>query len=125
MWLEALDLLERADRLQRQCFGLGRRGARPTWEPPVDLLETSSELLALVALPGVAAESIEVAIDGAALVVGGERPLPREARTANIHRLEIPYGWFERRIELPAGRFELSEHELLNGCLILRLRKLR
>jgi HSP20 family molecular chaperone IbpA len=36
-------------------------------------------------------------------------------------RLEIPYGRIERRIDLPAGRYELVGSELLDGCLRVRL----
>ena len=43
---------------------------------------------------------------------------------AAIHRLEIPYGRFERRIALPAGRFEVARSDLVDGCLTLSLRKL-
>jgi hypothetical protein len=45
-------------------------------------------------------------------------------RNARIHRLEIPHGHFERRIELPPNRFEMSSRHLANGCLMLQLHKL-
>ena len=126
MWAEAFDMLDRADRLHRQFFLPGRaRARRPTWEPPVDMFETEDELWILVALPGVAPERVEAAIDSGTLVVAGERPMPTECRAATIHRLEIPHGRFERRVELPAGRFELGRRELVNGCLVIGLRNLR
>ena len=34
------------------------------------------------------------------LVIAGTRPLPGKERNANIVRLEIPYGRFERRVTL-------------------------
>jgi HSP20 family molecular chaperone IbpA len=58
------------------------------------------------------------------LVVVGERPLPPEMAKARIHRMEIPHGRFERRIELPPARFELSGRHLANGCLMVQLHKL-
>ena len=51
------------------------------------------------------------------------RPLAA-ASGQRIHRLEIPYGRFERQIELPAGRYEIDGRELANGFLVLRLRRL-
>ena len=51
--------------------------------------------------------------------------LPAHLRRAAIHRLEIPYGRFERRIALPAGEFELLDRRLEHGCLALELRRLR
>jgi HSP20 family molecular chaperone IbpA len=124
MWSEALDLLQSAERLQRQFFQVGAGAA--CWEPPIDMYETADGLRIMVALPGVAAEQIRVMIDATAIamIVAGERPLPVESRRAMIHRLEIPYGHFERRIALPGGRFELLDHQLDRGCLVLRLRRL-
>ena len=125
MWAEACELLEEAERLHRQFFVPARnRSKDPTWEPPVDVLETEHELSILVALPGVAHDQVKVVIDGGTLIVIGLRPMPGQSRSTMIRRLEIPYGRFERHIELPAGRFEIGRRELTDGCLLLTLRKL-
>jgi HSP20 family protein len=125
MWAEACELLERAERLNRQFFQpRATEGRQPGWEPPVDMLETDGELWILVALPGVGAEQLQVLVDGRTLAVVGERPMPGRTRAGIIRRLEIPYGHFERRIELPPGRFEIRHRELADGCLVLGLRKL-
>lgn len=124
MWVQAMDMLEQADRLHRQFFQLSQSTARgPTWEPPADIFETPAHLSVLVALPGVASDRVKVLIDGDTLLVVGERPMPAPA-SAQIRRIEIPYGRFERHIELPPGRFEIQESTLANGCLVLTLRKL-
>lgn len=126
MWADACELLDRAERIQRQFFQLGISTAnRPTWEPPADIYETETMLVILVALPGVSPAQIEVSIDeNGVLAVSGERPLPPEARTADIYRMEIPHGRFARHIELPPGRFVLEQQDVANGCVLLRLRKL-
>ena len=125
MWAEACELLEEAERLRRQAFVPARSLAKgPTWEPPVDVLETDQELSIQVALPGVAPDQLKVVIDGGSLVVSAVRPMPGQSRSTLIRRLEIPYGRFERRIELPAGHFEIGRRELTDGCLLLTLRKL-
>lgn len=124
MWTEALDLLEQADRMHRQFCGLaGPAGAQARWEPPVDVVEIAAEIVVTVALPGVAPERIELQFDNGGLAIRADRPSPVRARTTVIRRLEIPYGRFERRIALPAGRYELVEQSCLHGCLELRLRK--
>jgi HSP20 family molecular chaperone IbpA len=124
MWAEALDLLEQADRMHRQFFALtGSAGAQVRWEPPVDVVEGSNELVVTVALPGVAPERIELHLDNDGLVVSAVRPPPACSHSAIIRRLEIPYGRFERRIALPTGHYELLEQVSQNGCLQLRLRK--
>lgn len=126
MWSEAVEMLARAERMQRQFFQpqparTPRRLAH--WEPPVDVLETDDEVLILVALPGVHPEEVEAAIEGDALVIAGERVLPPELRTAVIHRLELPQGRFARRVPLPPGRYVSVTRASGNGYLAINLRK--
>jgi HSP20 family protein len=124
MWAEALEMLQSAERLQRQFFQIGAAQGVPSWEPPVDLYESGDGLKLLVALPGVTPQQLEVVLASNAIIVRGERSLPTNSRRAAIHRLEIPYGRFERRITLPNGRFELTDRRLEHGCLVLELRRL-
>jgi len=93
------------------------------WEPPLDMLETEAEVLVLIALPGVNPDRVEAAIDGPDLVVAGTRVLPREFDSAIIHRLELPQGRFERRVQLPAGRYSSVRRLAINGCLLIALQK--
>lgn len=124
MWAEACDILDRADRLHRQFFKPDILNARrPTWEPPVDVYETSYEFKIMIALPGVAPEQLTVMLEGDHLIINGHRHLPASAES-HIRRLEIPYGRFERRIELPEGHFEIGTREFVNGCLLISLKKI-
>ena len=120
MWSEACDSLARAERLHRQFFQPRRPG---TWEPPVDILETDYEVLALVALPGVDADSAQAIIEDGDLVIAGTRTVPAEWRTAVIHRLELPQGRFYRRVRLPAGRYTNVSRAVVAGCLVITLQK--
>ena len=124
MWSQACELIVEAERLHRQFFRLAAVEAAPAWEPPIDVLEDEREIVVVVAMPGVAAERVQVAHDGASLVVRGTRPLPLQGSRFRLRQLEIPYGAFERRIELPPGNFEVGRPELVQGCLVLRLRKI-
>jgi HSP20 family molecular chaperone IbpA len=124
VWAEALELLRGAERLQRRVFQLGAAEA-PGWEPPVDLYEAGDQLTLLVALPGVAAHELEVLLEAGTVVVRGERAFPAGFQRATIYRLEVPYGRFERRIELPPGHYQLIDQRLQDGCLALDLRRLR
>jgi len=126
MWSEACEMLARAERMHRGFFRPVRSSpptSLPSWEPPVDILETGREGLVLVALPGVDPDRVEVAIEGDELVIVGTRVLPPELRTALIHRLELPQGQFARRVRLPAGRYAGVRRSTVHGCLAVTLQK--
>jgi len=117
-------MLARAERMHRELFRPGWTGLRtPSWEPPVDVIETNRDVLVLVALPGVDPDRIEAVLDGADLIVAGSRVLPPELRTAIIHRLELPQGRFERRVRLPAGRYASVHRTTAYGCILITLEK--
>lgn len=122
MWAEACELLEQAQRLQRQFFGLGRIvAAQPCWEPPVDIVSYEAEVRITIALPGVPADRVAVHIDRNRVLVKGVRPLPLDGHTLAVHRLEIPYGSFQRQILLMSDGYHLLEQISRDGCLLLRL----
>ena len=124
MWSEAFALLAQAERMHREVFRpVGTAAHTPAWEPPVDILETASELLIVVALPGVDPEQTEATFVDGDLVIAGTRQLPRELQTAVIHRLELPQGRFERRVRLPSGTYRQPLRVAANGCLLVRLEK--
>lgn len=140
MWSEACEMLARAERMHRELFRPVRQESRqetrqesrpetqpqarlPAWEPPVDILETDLEVLVLVALPGVDADGAQAVIEDGDLVIAGTRAVPREWRTAIIHRLELPQGRFYRRLRLPAGRYSTVRRTAAAGCLVISLQK--
>ncbi len=124
MWSEACEMLARAERMHRELFRpAGTQARMPAWEPPVDILETDYEVLALVALPGVDVQSAQAVIEDGELVIAGTRVLPPELRTATIHRLELPQGQFYRRLRLPAGRYTGVRRAIAAGCLVITLQK--
>jgi HSP20 family molecular chaperone IbpA len=116
MWSEALRLLEQADRLHRQFF-LAREPA--SWEPPLDVVERAGELKLQLALPGVAPDTVSVAADAGGIVVSAMRGFPCRDGDAQIHRLEIPYGRFERRVDFEAGKYEFVSKAQQHGILTL------
>lgn len=124
MWAQACDVLDQADRLHRQFFRLAASArTRAVWEPPVDILEDEREVVIVVALPGVAEEGVKIALEAGVLVVRAERRIPSVGTRGVVRRLEIPYGYFERRIPLANLQLEAGTREFSDGCLILRLRK--
>lgn len=123
MWSEALSLLDQADRLHRQFFRLGPTAQAHAWEPPVDVIESADGFRVHVALPGVANDAIAVCVEADGVTVSALRAFPDCAPEARLHRVEIPYGRFERRIALPAHALELTERTHANGLLTLVFEK--
>jgi HSP20 family protein len=123
MWGEALSMLDRAQRLQRQFF----THAAVAWEPPVDIIENGDALEVHVALPGVSADAITVGLDAAGITISALRAFPCRDQNGQIHRLEIPYGRFERQIGIALGDpytpLELAGKALENGILTLTFRR--
>ena len=126
MWAQACDVLDQADRMQRQFFRLVVAGRAPAvWEPPIDVYEDNRQVVVVIALPGVPAECLEIINEERALVIRAERRIPFANSGRTVRRIEIPYGYFERRIELPEAGLERGSQELIDGCLILTLWKKR
>ena len=124
MWGEACEFIERAERMHRQFFRLAAQsGSEATWEPPVDVYESDDELVIVVALPGVRAGNVEVSAQAGTLVVRARREPEADSSRLAVRHLEIPYGYFERRVALPAAALEPASQELNHGCLVVRLRK--
>ncbi len=123
MWSEAFEMLARAERMHRQFFRPADPPSVVAWEPPVDVLETDRAVLVLVALPGVDLKEVKALIDAGQLIISGIRTYPAEMQTAIIHRLELPQGRFERRVDLPAGRYSAIHRSASNGCLLITLQK--
>jgi HSP20 family molecular chaperone IbpA len=124
MWSEACEMLARAERLHHQFFQPVRSSSHiAAWEPPADVFETDHEVLVILALPGVNADRVEAVIQGSNLLVSGIRALTPQLSNAVIHRLELPQGRFERRLRLPEGRYLDIRRSLVEGCLVIALKK--
>ena len=69
------------------------------------------------------AEQVTVSVSPTEILVQTQRVPPPALEFVRVRRMEIPYGAFERRIQLPPGRYTLREHGMVDGCLELRLVK--
>jgi HSP20 family molecular chaperone IbpA len=132
VWRRAHDLLQQAERIHRNFLqaAAGARyrstpGRTPSWEPPVNVVETDASMWVIAALPGVARERMEVRLEGRELVITGSRPLPKCCEDGELKIWEMPLGRFERRLGLVSGDRPVSvgEVSLHDGLLIIELRK--
>lgn len=125
MWSEALEMLARAERMQRQLFQPRRTAAQQSacWEPPVDIFETEREVIVMTALPGVDPATVRISVEDGVLEIFGQRHLPVELAGAKIHRLELPQGCFQRQLRIPSGVYDDIRRGVAHGCLIVTLHK--
>lgn len=119
MWVRARQLLEEVEHVRPTFSDV------PSWEPPLDVFETPTEVWVLVALPGVAPEAVELVLEESTLVIRGARSVPPAFRRAVVHRMEIPTGRFERAVQLPSASCELRARDVFHGCLLVSLTKPR
>jgi HSP20 family protein len=120
MWDQARSLIDQADKLKNQ---FGKPGSGAGWEPPIDIVETATELWILIALPGIREKEVKITFEGNMVKVSGERQMPTPFRRAIIHRMEIPNGRFERHISLPVECSRISRNQFTQGCLLVGLKK--
>jgi len=132
VWRRANDLLQQAERIHRNFLQVASsahyrvsHGRAPSWEPPVNVVETDASVWVICALPGVSHERMEVRLEGRELVIAGSRPLPKCCEDGELKIWEIPLGSFERRLKLTGGQKNLAvgKTSLHEGLLIIELRK--
>ena len=71
------------------------------WAPALDLREDKDNLVAVLEVPGMKKEDIEVSVHEGVLSISGERKREVETEEAGVHRSERTYGRFQRTLTLP------------------------
>ena len=95
-----------------------------SWMPPVDMHDTSDELVLRVEVPGVREKDIVVSITGDFLTIKGERRSDPENKDQRFLHVERAYGQFERLIQLPmAVQSDKVKASYRDGVLEIRLPK--
>lgn len=97
---------QRMERLLHNIFDEMRPAmfaAEKVWKPPVDIYETTDEIIVLVEVAGMSRKSINVTIENNVLKVSGIRSDYAPSANTKMHQMEIDYGKFERlmRITIP------------------------
>ena len=71
------------------------------WTPALDLYQNNDNVVAIVELPGMRKEDIEISLQDAMLTIGGERKSAEGGNDENASRTERFTGKFRRSITLP------------------------
>ncbi|HVO80310.1 MAG TPA: Hsp20/alpha crystallin family protein [Terriglobales bacterium] len=79
------------------------RGAESVKLPSVDITEDDKAFTVTAELPGLAAEDVDVSLEGRTLVIKGEKQQETKTEEKNYHLTERTYGAFERSFYLPDG----------------------
>jgi HSP20 family protein len=71
------------------------------WTPALDLYQNNDNIVAVVELPGMRKEDIEISLHDGTLTIGGERKPETSATGENATRTERFTGKFRRSVTLP------------------------
>jgi len=103
---------------------VGLRGADRPWAPAVDLIETPTEVLVDVDLPGIDPVLVDVSLTGNMLTVQGPKRTHIPPPGGTVHVTERMQGPFQRAIPMPTPVIADSvSAEIKNGVLKIRLMK--
>ena len=102
-WQELASLQQNVNNLYNDFFTRISPAKEIAFTPQINMYETEKEIILNVALPGTLQEDIDISIEAdGVLYIRGERANPYEAIVGLRHIGELCYGYFERRVQLPA-----------------------
>jgi HSP20 family protein len=71
------------------------------WKPLINIFEKGNSLVILIEASGVKPENIKITIEHNILTISGKREDPLSKGQRSFYSMEISFGTFERRINLP------------------------
>jgi HSP20 family protein len=102
----------------------GEGRTNQSWVPALDVLETESEIVYALDLPGIPEDEISVELDEGALTITGERERTREQSDDRFFRFERRFGTFSRTFGVPQGVGESDVRaEYKDGVLEVHVKK--
>ena len=107
--------------LQRKDYGMPFFSGTPVF-PPLNIYEDNDNIYVRAEAAGVAADKIDISVEGDNLVISGEREHPGE--DLSYHRQEIETGKFSRAVTLPTKiNIDAVSAKLEHGILAITLPK--
>ena len=116
---EALFAIQRALEARRASDWLGTRTAAAGAFPPINIFQQNDDFVAIVELPGVQKEDIDIQVKENTIRISGRKKLSFD-EGSSIHRRERVWGDFDRTLSVPI-RIEPDAvtAEYRNGVLAL------
>ncbi len=94
------------------------------WHPPADLYETDEALVVRVDIAGIEISELSLVLDRKTLTLRGIRREPAAEQRRQYHKMEVPYGPFERVFKLPCTVCnDTPRAEYKDGFLTVVLKK--
>ncbi|HVR69246.1 MAG TPA: Hsp20/alpha crystallin family protein [Vicinamibacteria bacterium] len=126
---DLLSLQEKMNRLFQESLsaeGLDPSELGPAWTPLADAHETPDTYVVELEVPGLQRDDLDVQVEGARLVVKGERRPATQGRPDRFYRMERSYGPFSRSFTFaePVDADRVTA-QLRDGILRLELPKAR
>lgn len=98
--------------------------SRHRWRPQIDIYETPEEIIIHAEIAGVPKEEIRLEVAPSSVKISGVREGGGAREDAHYHLAEIPCGYFERTLSLPALiNTETAAASYRDGLLEIRLAK--
>lgn len=94
------------------------------WHPPADVYETRDAIVVRVDIAGIELQEVTLILDKTTLTLTGCRQEPGGEEKRQYHKMEVPYGPFERIFRLPAPVCaDQTKAEYKDGFLVIELKK--
>jgi HSP20 family protein len=95
------------------------------WRPQMDIYESPGEIILVVEIAGAKREDLHVEIGRKTVKMSGRRRVRPLSEDARYRLVEIPYGYFERSLILPAPiDADQVDATYIDGLLQIRMAKL-
>ncbi|NLA41572.1 MAG: Hsp20/alpha crystallin family protein [Smithella sp.] len=95
------------------------------WRPGVDVCESADEVMVLADMAGLNKEDLHIEVNRLKIKISGIRKGVQLLQNARYRQAEIPHGYFERSVALPAlVDAQSSVASYADGILMVRMKKL-
>jgi HSP20 family protein len=94
------------------------------WKPLTDVFETDEDVVVVIDIAGITVSDVKLTLSNNVLVIRGVRRERPSGEKRHYHKMEIAFGPFERKIDLPARIDpDRAVHRYIQGFLEIRLPK--
>lgn len=116
--MEMARIQSEINRLFDNLLDLDQKDEVGSWMPHADIIETDSELLLRVEVPGVQPDRLDLAVHGGNLIIRGQKERPQVDGRAEFHIAERGFGSFRRVIHLGVPVNTRQARAVLNNGLL-------